>query len=77
MEEKFIELFKETLEIEDRELALSDEFRHYDEWDSLSQLSLIAMLDDEYSVEIENEDFVMIKTLQDLINEVKKRQNGE
>lgn len=74
MEEKFIELFKETLEIEDRELAFSDEFRHYDEWDSLSQLSLIAMLDDEYSVEIENEDFVMIKTLGDLIEEVKKRQ---
>ena len=77
MEEKFIELFKETLEIDGRELELSDEFRHYDEWDSLSQLSLIAMLDDEYGVEIENEDFVKVKTLQDLINEVKKRQNGE
>ena len=77
MEEKFIELFKETLEIDDRELSLEDEFRHYDEWDSLSQLSLIAMLDDEYGVEIENEDFVMIKTLGDLIEEVKKRKNGE
>ena len=76
MEEKFIELFKESLEIEARELELSDEFRHYDEWDSLSQLSLIAMLDDEYGVEIENEDFAMIKTLQDLINEVKKRQQA-
>jgi acyl carrier protein len=77
MEEKFIELFKETLEIDGRELSLEDEFRHYDEWDSLSQLSLIAMLDDEYGVEIENEDFVMIKTLGDLIEEVKKRKNGE
>ena len=73
MEEKFIELFKETLEIEDRELSLDDEFRHYDEWDSLSQLSLIAMLDDEYGVEIENEDFTLIKTLGALIEEVKKR----
>ena len=77
MEEKFIELFKETLEIDGRELGLEDEFRHYDEWDSLSQLSLIAMLDDEYVGEIENEDFVMIKTLGDLIEEVKKRKNGE
>ena len=73
MEEKFIELFKETLEIEDRELSLDDEFRHYDEWDSLSQLSLIAMLDDEYGVEIENEDFTLIKTLGALIEEVKKK----
>ncbi len=74
MEEKFIELFKEILEIEGREPQLSDEFRHYDEWNSLSRLSLIAMLDDEYGVEIENEDFARIKTLADLIDEVKKRQ---
>lgn len=75
MEEKFISLFKEALEIDGRELQLSDTFRDYDEWDSLSYLSVIAMLDDEYGIEIETEDFVMLKTLGDLIEEVKKRQN--
>ena len=74
MEEKFIENLRETLEIDSRELQLSDEFRHYDEWDSLGQLSLIAMLDEEYGVEIENEDFARLKTLQDLLDEIKKRQ---
>ncbi len=74
MEEKFIALFKEALEIEDREPQLTDTFRDYDEWDSLSYLSVIAMLDDEYGVEIETEDFVMLKTIQDIINEVNKRQ---
>ena len=74
MEEKFISLFKEALEIDGRDILLTDTFRDYDEWDSLSYLSVIAMLDDEYGVEIETEDFVMLKTLGDLIEEVKKRQ---
>lgn len=34
MEAKFLDLFKEVLEIEDKEISLNDEFREYDEWDS-------------------------------------------
>ena len=76
MHEKFIPAFKEALEMDDNiQLNLSDNFRDYDEWDSLSRLSLIAMLDEEFSVEIENDDFEKIKTLEDLIKEVEKRQN--
>jgi acyl carrier protein len=73
METKFIELLKEILEIEDRELNLSDEFRHYSEWDSLGYLELIAMMDEEFGVAIENDDFGKLITLEDLINEVKNR----
>ncbi len=73
METKFIDLLKEILEIEDRDLNLSDEFRHYSEWDSLGYLELIAMMDEEFGVAIENEDFGKLVTLQDLINEVKNR----
>ena len=73
MEEKFIESLKEILEIEDRELDLKDEFRDYPEWDSLGYLELIAMLDEEFGVAIENDDFGKLRTLEDLINEVKKR----
>lgn len=73
METKFIELLKEILEIEDRDLNLSDEFRHYSEWDSLGYLELIAMMDEEFGVAIENDDFGKLITLQDLINEVKNR----
>ena len=77
METKFIELLKDILEIEDRELELTDEFRHYPEWDSLGYLELIAMMDEEYGVAIENDDFGKLKTLQDLINEIKIRMNKE
>jgi len=70
MKEKFINSLKETLEIQNREILLSDKFREYKEWDSLAQLSLIAMLDDEYGVAIENEKFVKLLTVEDLMNEV-------
>jgi acyl carrier protein len=73
METKFIESLKEILEIEDRELELTDEFRQYPEWDSLGYLELIAMMDEEYGVAIENDDFGKLITLQDLINEIKNR----
>ena len=45
MEEKFIELIKEVLEIEDREINMGDKFREYEEWSSLAYLSVIAILD--------------------------------
>jgi acyl carrier protein len=70
MKEKFINSLKETLEIQNREINLSDNFRNYKEWDSLAQLSLIAMLDDEYGVAIENEKFIKLITVEDLMNEV-------
>jgi acyl carrier protein len=72
MKEKFINSLKETLEIQNREILLSDKFRDYKEWDSLAQLSLIAMLDDEYNVAIENEEFMKLITVEDLMNEVIK-----
>jgi len=73
MEQNFIDLLKEILEIEDRELNLIDEFREYPEWDSLGYLELIAMMDEKYGVSIETDDFRKLITLQDLIDEIKKR----
>jgi acyl carrier protein len=73
MQNQFLSQIKEVLEIEDREIFLSDTFRDFDEWDSLSRLSLIAMLDDDYEVAIEEEVFKTLLTLADLYNEVQKR----
>ena len=71
MQEKFIEAFREALEREDA-IELTDEFRDYDEWDSLARLSLIAMLDDEFELQIENEDFEKLNTVADLLEAVRK-----
>lgn len=73
MKNKFLEQIKEAIEIEDREILMSDTFRDYDEWDSLCRLSLIAMLDDDYNVNIEEEIFKNLLTIEDLWNEVQKR----
>lgn len=74
MEEKFLEQLKEILEVEDRELLLTDKFREYEEWDSLAFLSVIAMIDEEYDVLIEGKDFKKLETLGDILNAIKERQ---
>jgi acyl carrier protein len=72
MEQKFLDLIKEVLEIENRELQLSDNFRDFDEWDSLANLSLIAMLDDEFGVVIEASNFKQMNTLQEIFDTLSK-----
>ncbi|WP_107040104.1 acyl carrier protein [Brumimicrobium mesophilum] len=73
MESKFIELFKEVLEKEEQEMNLSDKFREYEEWDSLAFLSTIAMLDEEYEIIIDTDEFKKIETVGELLDEVKAR----
>ena len=73
MEEKFIELIKDVLEIEDREINMNDNFREYEEWSSLAYLSVIAMLDEEYDCQIEEADFRKLHTIGDLYNAAIKK----
>jgi acyl carrier protein len=71
MEQKFLDLFKETLEIENREIYSSDLFRDFEEWDSLALLSVIAMIDEEYNLIIESKVFQKLNSLNDVINYIK------
>lgn len=73
MKDKFIDGLREALELEDKDIKMSDTFRNYDEWNSLGQLSLIAMLDENFDVTIEEEVFNKLLTVEDLYNEVLKR----
>jgi acyl carrier protein len=70
MKEKFLELFKEVFEMEDQEVKFTDNFRDFDEWDSLTHLSLIAMLDDEFGIQIEEEELDKLNTVQDIFEKV-------
>lgn len=65
--DKFIELFAEALERED-EIRMEDEFRNYPEWSSITYLSVIAMMDEEYDVQVEEEDFKKLRTVQAVFN---------
>jgi len=63
--ENFIEKFAEAIERED-EIKMEDEFRNYDEWSSIAYLSVIAMMDEEYDVQIEEAEFKKLRTVQAL-----------
>jgi acyl carrier protein len=65
--DKFIEKFGEALEREG-EIKMEDEFRNYDEWSSIAYLSVIAMMDEEYDVQIEEADFKKLRTVQAIYN---------
>lgn len=70
--EKFVNLFAEAIERED-EIKMEDEFRNYEEWSSLAYLSIIAMMDEEYEVQIEESDFKKLRTVQDVYDACNKK----
>ena len=66
--EKFLELFIETIEIEDYEVKPEDKFRDYEEWDSLAYLAVLAMIKDEYNITLPRETFDNFQTVNDIYN---------
>ena len=69
---EFIEKFADAIERED-EIKMEDEFRNYDEWSSIAYLSVIAFMDDEYDIQIEEAEFKRLKTVQDLFDACSKK----
>lgn len=65
----FIEKFAEALEIEDASsLVPETEFRSLEEWDSINYLSVIAMMDEEYDIQIEQPEFKKLNTIQSIVD---------
>lgn len=72
-EREFAANVSDALELDGRTFAMTDDFRWYEGWDSLAELSLVAMLDTEYGVEIEKTDLDRLVTIRDLFDEVTRR----
>lgn len=68
--DKFIEKIEEVLEVDNGVVKLDDAFREYDEWDSITLLSLIAMLEDDYGVVIPRNEFEKILTVKELFSHI-------
>ena len=66
MNEDFLNLFAEALEKEISEVAMDDEFRNYEEWNSLAVLSIIAMIKQNYDITIPRKEFDELKIVSDL-----------
>jgi len=71
MEEKFLTAFKEAMEMENSTVSLNDKFRDYEDWSSLKELSVLAMMDSEFGVELEMKDFNKLTTVGDLLDFIK------
>lgn len=71
-------IFRDALEVgDDFPMELSDEIRSFEGWDSLAQLTLIANLDEEFGIQIEQKEFSALVTLGDLKRAIEnKLQNG-
>ena len=72
--QEFVENFAAQFDDTDEALFTADtRFKELDEWSSLTALSIIAMVDDEYNVIIKGSDITGSDTIQDLFNQVIKR----
>ena len=68
---EFIDNFAAQMEETDpAEITATTAFRDLDEWSSLSALSIIAMVDEEYDVTLKGDDMKAAKTVEDLYNTV-------
>lgn len=65
-EENFLTDIQEILELDEREIHIEDDFRTYEEWDSLTFLALVTHMRDEYGVELDIDTFNKITSWQDL-----------
>ena len=76
MEQLFIKKFKEAVEVESVSLSVETKFRELEEWDSLAGLSVIAMIDEEYDVILEGNEFKSLETIGELISAIQAKQNN-
>lgn len=71
---QFIENFAAQFDDTDSsEFKATTDFKSLEEWSSLTALSIIAMVDEEYDVSIKGDDIKNSITIEDLYNIVKSR----
>lgn len=68
--ENFANQFDET---DPAEITATTAFKELDEWSSLTALSVIAMVDEEYDIALKGNDINDAKTVEDLFNIVKTK----
>lgn len=68
--EKFAEQFDET---DAAEFRADTEFKALEEWSSLSALSIIAMVDEEYDITLKGDDIKTSETIEDLFNLIQSK----
>lgn len=70
--EKKLELLAETMDVDAADLAENKSLSDIEEWDSVSAISFIAMLDDEFGKTISAGDLKRCKTVADLMEQMEE-----
>ncbi|MCH5177803.1 MAG: acyl carrier protein [Prevotellaceae bacterium] len=71
---EFIENFANQFDDTDAsEFTATTRFHELDEWSSLTALSIIAMVDEEFDVTLKGDDVRNATTIEDLFNTVKSK----
>ena len=66
--EEKLAIIKEILECEDANITANTQLKDIEEWDSLSVLSLIMYMLDNYSIKVSGSDIRNFTKVQDIIN---------
>jgi acyl carrier protein len=66
MEEQLLDKLAEILEVD--QVSLSDELESFDEWDSLTALSIIALAHSDYDKKLTNDLIKEFKSINDLVS---------
>ena len=71
---EFIENFANQFDETDASVFNAEtKFHELEEWSSLTALSIIAMVDDEYEITLKGDDITKAKTINDLFETVKSK----
>ena len=71
-EQEKIYLLEEIMELDEGTLQMSDVLTEYDEWDSVTALSLIALMDEKFGKTITGDVIKELKNVADVVNLMEK-----
>lgn len=66
--EKKLELLADIFDVEPDEIKPEQELDSFEPWDSMSKLSLIVIMDDEFDKKLTGDQILKFKTIQDILN---------
>ncbi len=72
--EEFIEKFKDQLIETEVNITPASKYRNEEYWDSLTAMVIKVMIEDDYKVSMEPEEFANYETVQDLYEYIQSQQ---
>ena len=74
---EFIEKFREQfIDADEITVTMDTDFRQLPTWDSLTGMSVLVMIQDEYGVEVTDSDIKSCKTVEDLYQLTKSKKES-